>query len=199
MFGLGDWMYNVLGPDSAFLVVIFVFLIFFIDALVFPTLPELFFILGLMYYDPISLTFGVQLLIAAAVAEIVGSLILYYVVKRARIPGRIRRILDKYVNLLICKDERMLLLNRIAPMIPYSGAFVALIDSWKLPKSMFYITLGCLLKYGVIMLMSGFFFIYFSSGDAQTYTILFVLIVIAVSLMAAFLRKRKEGVTNENC
>ncbi|MCL1984317.1 MAG: hypothetical protein FWG58_02820 [Methanomassiliicoccaceae archaeon] len=196
MFNIGDWMYDVLGPDSAILVILFIFLIFFLDALVFPTLPELFFIIGFMY-DP-SLLFGLQLLLAAVAAEIAGITLLYYVVEHIRVPERIKKIADRYVGFLICSDERMLLVNRIAPMIPFAGAFISLIDSWKLSRSLFYVVLGCLLKYGIIMMMSNFFFEYFSGGDAQTYTIIFIIAVIAISMAAAFLRKKKGGLANEN-
>ena len=196
MFNIGDWMYDVLGPDSAILVILFIFLIFFLDALVFPTLPELFFIIGFMY-DP-SLIFGVELLMAAVVAEMAGITLLYYVVEHIRVPERIKKIADRYVKFLVCSDERMLLVNRVAPMIPFAGAFISLIDSWKLSRSLFYVVLGCLLKYGIIMMMSNFFFEYFSSGDAQTYTIILIIVVIAVSMAAAFLKKKKGGLANEN-
>ena len=196
MFNIGDWMYDVLGPDSAILVILFIFLIFFLDALVFPTLPELFFIIGFMY-DP-SLIFGVELLMAAVVAEIAGITLLYYVVEHIRVPERIKKIADRYVKFLVCSDERMLLVNRVAPMIPFAGAFISLIDGWKLSRSLFYVVLGCLLKYGIIMLMSNFFFEYFSSGDAQLYTIILIIVVIAVSMAAAFLKKKKGGLASEN-
>jgi len=196
MFSIGEWMYDIFGPDSAALVIMFVFLIFFIDALFFPTLPELFFIIGFMYSP--SLLFGLQLLTAVVIAEVLGIALLYWIVEHIRVPGRIKRIADRYVKFLICNDERMLLVNRVAPMIPFAGAFISLIDNWRISKAMFYIVIGCVIKYGIIMLMSNFFFNYFESGAAQTYTICLIIIVIAVSIAAAFLRKRKEGLTNEN-
>jgi membrane protein DedA with SNARE-associated domain len=83
-------------------------------------------------------------------------------------------------------------------MIPFAGAFISLIDDWKLSRSLFYVVLGCLLKYGIIMIMSNFFFEYFSSGDAQLYTILLIVAVIAISITAAFVKKKREGLSNEN-
>ena len=196
MFSIGEWMYDLFGPDNAVIVILFVFLIFFIDALFFPTLPELFFIIGFMY-DP-TFTFGLQLLGAAVIAEIAGISLLYWIVEHVRVPDRIKRIADRYVKFLVVSDERMLLVNRVAPMIPFAGAFISLIDSWRFSKALFYVVIGCIIKYGIIMLMSGFFFDYFESGAAQTYTIIFIIAVIAVSMAAAFLKKRKEGITNEN-
>ena len=194
MFSIGEWMYDIFGPDSAALVIMFVFLIFFIDALFFPTLPELFFIIGFMYSP--SLLFGLQLLTAVVIAEVLGIALLYWIVEHIRVPGRIKRIADRYVNFLICNDERMLLVNRVAPMIPFAGAFVSLVDSWRLDRALFYVVLGCVLKYGAIMLMSSFFYAYFSDGTAQTFTVVFIIAVIVVSIAFAFVRKRRLGFEN---
>ncbi|MDR0198885.1 MAG: hypothetical protein LBI08_03995 [Methanomassiliicoccaceae archaeon] len=198
MFGIGEWLQDVFGPYGAIGVILFVFLIFFIDALFFPTLPELFFILGFMAMPEQTLSYGLQLLGAAAVAEVAGITLLYWVVERVRVPDRIRRIADRYVKFLIVNDERMLLVNRAAPVIPFAGAFISLIDDWRLSKALFYVVLGCIIKYGLILLLSSFFFSYFSSGDAQTYTIILIVAVIAVSIAAAFMKKKKEGLANEN-
>jgi hypothetical protein len=197
MFNIGDWMYDLLGPDSAAIVILFIFLIFLIDAIAFPTLPELFFIIGFMY-DP-SLSFGFILLFAVVIAEVIGITLLYYVVEHVRVPERIKRIADRYVKFLVFSDERMLLVNRVAPMVPFAGAFISLIDGWKLSRSLLYVVIGCLLKYGIIMMMSSFFFEYFTEGDAQLYTIILIIAVIAISMAAAFLKRKKGGLANENC
>ena len=197
MFSIGAWMQDVFGPWGMIGVILFVFLIFFIDALVFPTLPELFFIIGFMF-EP-TLEFGLILLATAAVAEVLGITLLYYVVEHIRVPERVKKIADRYVKFLVCGDERMLLVNRAAPMIPFAGAFISIIDSWKLSRSLFYVVIGCIVKYGLIMIMSDFFFKYFSEeGDAQMYTIIFIIVIIAVSMIAAFMRKKKGGLADEN-
>ena len=197
MFSIGAWMQDVFGPWGIIGVILFVFLIFFIDALVFPTLPELFFIIGFMF-EP-TLEFGLILLATAAIAEVLGITLLYYVVEHIRVPERIKKIADRYVKFLVCSDERMLLVNRAAPMIPFAGAFISIIDSWRLSRSLFYVVIGCLVKYGLIMIMSDFFFKYFSEeGDAQMYTIIFIIVIIAVSMIAAFMRKKKGGLADEN-
>jgi hypothetical protein len=189
---IGGWMSGVFGPYGAIGILIFIMLIFLIDALIFPTLPELFFVIGFMY-DP-SLEFGCLLLTAAVIGEIIGICSLYYVVEKVKVPQRIRNIAGRYVNFLVVNDERLLLVNRMAPMIPFAGAFISIIDSWRLNRALFYVVIGCILKYGIIMLMSNFFFNYFSSGAAQTYTIIFIFLVIIISFMLAFARKRRAGI-----
>jgi len=202
MFGIGEWLQGVFGPYGVIGVILFVFLIFFIDALVFPTLPELFFIFGFMAMPQETFAqmveYGLYLLSAAVIAEVAGITLLYWIVEHVRVPERIKRIADRYVKFLIVSDERMLLVNRVAPVIPFAGAFISLIDDWRISKALFYVVIGCILKYGLILLMSSFFFSYFSSGDAETYTIIFIIAVIVISMIAAFSKKKKEGLANEN-
>jgi len=190
---IGGWISSIFGPYGAIGILICIMLIFLIDALFFPTLPELFFVIGFMY-DP-SLEFGCLLLLAAVIGEIVGICALYYVVEKVKVPQRIKNIADRYVNFLVVNDERLLLVNRMAPMIPFAGAFISIIDSWRLNRALLYVVTGCILKYGIIMLMSNFFFNYFSSDAAQTYTIVFIFLVIIISFMLAFARKRRVGIS----
>ncbi len=185
-------MYDVFGPYGAWGIIVFVFLIFFIDAVLFPTLPELFFIIAFMY-DP-AVSWGLIILAAAAVAEVAGVGLLYLVVERIRVPERIKRVCDRYTGFLLVGDERILLVNRVAPMIPFAGAFISLVDTWRLGRSMAYIVLGCVLKYGAIMLMSSSFYAFFSGSDAEMYTLLAVIAFIVLSMAASVLRKRKREV-----
>ena len=191
-FNISEWMLDVFGPHGAVGIIIFVTLIFFIDAVFFPTLPELFFVVGFMYM-PDSITFGISLLVVASIGEILGISLLYGIVDRVRIPERIRKIADKYVNFLMVSDERIFLMNRFAPMIPFAGAFISIIDEWDFKKSMGYVVLGCYLKYGLILLFSGFFFTFFSSDIAQTFTILMVVSIIVISLVLSIFKKRNIG------
>lgn len=183
-------MLEVFGPYGAIGIMVFVMLIFFIDAILFPTLPEMFFVIGFMYM-PDNIFFGISLLVAASIGEILGISILYIIVERIRMPERIKRVADKYINFLMVSDERIFLVNRFAPMIPFAGAFISIIDKWKYRKSMFYIILGCYLKYGVILMFSSFFYSFFSGDMAQTFTIAMVFVVIIISFALSFYKKKK--------
>jgi len=194
LFDIGGWLQGVFGPYGDWGILLFVFLVFFIDALVFPTLPELFFVIGFMAHP--SLGFGIELLMTAILAELIGISLLYYVVEKIKVPKRIKNLADRYINFLILGDERLLLVNRVAPMIPFAGAFISLVDSWRLKRAMFYVVIGCVIKYGAIMLMSNLFYRFFSSDAAQTYTIIFVIAVIVISLAFALIKKRRAGIEN---
>jgi len=195
LINLGQTIYDIFGANGSWGVVLCIFLIFLLDALIIPTLPELFFIICFTY-DP-SISFGIELLIAAIIAEWIGIFTLYYVVEHIRIPHKVSKIVNKYVKFLILGDERLLLINRVAPMIPFAGAFISIMK-WDVKKSLFYITLGCVLKYGAIMLMSNIFYSYFSGPDAQTYTLIFIFAIIIISFIASFIMKKRNGLTDED-
>lgn len=192
---IGQVIYDLFGDNGDLGVLLCIFLIFLLDALLVPTLPELFFILGFMagaeHNTPI--VFGCELLLMAILAELVGILSLYHVVKHIRIPKKIEKLVDTYTKFLVMGDERLLLLNRIAPMIPFAGAFIA-IAKWDLKKSIFYIVLGCVLKYGIIMLLSNMFLDFFSSDQAQLFMIIMIVVVIAVSMVLSIVVKKRHGI-----
>lgn len=186
---LTAFMLDVFGPFGEPGVVLMVFIAFLLDAMLIPFLPEIFIILGFSYNpEPY---FAVILVTVSILAEVIGNCILYLVVKKIRVPKRIRSIANKYVGILLVSDERMLLVNRIAPLIPYSGAFIAMVDGWKLSRALFYISLGCVLKYGLILSMSSIFYAYFSSNMASIMMIVFVVVILAISLALSYVRQKR--------
>jgi hypothetical protein len=192
MFNIGDWVYGLFGSNGELGLLLCIFLIFLIDALVFPTLPELFFVLAFMYRPDIP--FGLELLGVVIIAEVVGVAVLYIVVGHLRIPKRIERLVKKYTDFLVLGDERLILLNRIAPMIPFCGAFIRIVG-WDIKKSMLYVVIGGIAKYGLIMLLNNFFFGYFGSSEAQTITLVFIFAVIAVSFILSIFYKKKNAIS----
>lgn len=191
---IGSWIYNLFGNEGEIGLLLCIFLIFLLDALVIPTLPELFFIIGFMggakYREP--MVFGCELLLMAILAEIIGIYALYYVVKHVRVPKKIESVANKYTNFLIMSDERLLLLNRVAPMLPFAGAFIAL-SNWNVKKSFSFIVLGCVIKYGILMLLSNVFYNYFSSEVAGQVSLVMVFVVIGLSAFVSFFMKKKKG------
>lgn len=192
MIDISGWIYSIFGPYGGWGILLCVFLIFFIDAVIFPTLPELFFMFG-FFYQP-TLEFGIALLLIASVGEVLGVTILYLIVKKIGVPERIRRIFNKYIDFLVVSDERIFLVNRFAPMIPFSGAFIGLVDRWSYKKCMAYIVLGCYIKYGLILVLAAFFYISFDPAVAQNLSLILIVAVIALSFITSFLKKKRTGV-----
>ncbi len=188
---IGDWLYSIFGPHGSVGILIFIFLLFYIDSLIFPTLPEVFFILCFMY-DPTPY-WGAILLLVGAIAEFAGVTSLYLIVEHVRVPEKIRIVADKYSKFLILSDERMILVNRVAPVMPFTGAFISLIDSWDIKRAWIYLIVGYVLKYGVILLFANFFYAFFSGSQAEILSIAMIITVMAVSLIMAYRKKKREG------
>lgn len=196
---IGQSIYDLFGGNGDLGILLCIFLIFLLDALLVPTLPELFFILGFMAgaEHNVPIVFGCELLAAAVLAELAGIFSLYYVVKHIRIPKKIEKLVDTYTGFLVMGDERLLLLNRVAPMIPFAGAFIA-IAGWDTKKSAFYITVGCVLKYGVIMLLGNAMLGFFSSDRAEIFMIIMIFAVIGISMFLSFVVKKRRGLDGKD-
>ena len=190
MFDIGQTIFQSLQPLGTEGLLFCVFLLFFIDAIVFPTLPELFAVIIFMAQP--TAPFALLVLATIAAAEILGMSTLYFIIKKVRIPMRIQSAADKYCNMLFVKNEKIVLLNRVAPVLPFMGAFAA-ICNWDFRKVLAYTFIGGMLKYGAILAMSSLFFAYMSTGMAETVTIALVIGVIVISLTFSILKNRKEG------
>ena len=189
-------MYEIFGPYGAVGVVIFVFLIFYIDSVIFPTLPEIFFIVGFMY-NPTP-AWGLVMLATAMVAEIAGVTTIYLIVEYIKIPEIVKKAANKYSQFLLVSDERAILINRFAPILPFTGAFISIIESWTLKRGLFYLVIGCVLKYGLILLFANFFYAYFQGPAAEWVTIGFVIGVMVISLIVSYRKKKRSGLLDEN-
>ncbi|MCD6222430.1 MAG: hypothetical protein J7K12_01940, partial [Thermoplasmata archaeon] len=122
-----------------------------------------------------------------------GNSLLYILAKKARIPNFIKEIMKKYSSMLLLGDERILFLNNIAPVLPYSGAFMA-VNEWDYKKSIFYLESGAALKFSILLSLSNSFYIFFSKGMAKKATIVLIFITLAISFTLSYFRKRKiEG------
>lgn len=197
MSDVGSTLWGLFEPLGPWGGLIFIFLLFYIDAIIFPTLPELFVVLVFLAQDSGTgdwlILYGGLMLLTIVLAEIAGVMTLYLIIKRAKLGGfrtKISRAVERYRCFLLVQDERMILLNRIAPILPFLGGFIAL-SCWNLRKCITYVVIGGVLKYGVILLMSGFFLAYFSQGTAQAATLVLVIGILIASFVASCIRKRK--------
>jgi hypothetical protein len=144
-----------------------------------------------------TIPFAILVLATIAAAELLGTSTLYYIIKKVRVPKRIRSAADRYCNMLFVKNERIVLLNRVAPVLPFMGAFTA-ICNWNFRKVLAYTFIGGMLKYGAILAMSSLFFAYMTTGMAETVTMALVIAVIVISLTFSIIKNRKEGRAHES-
>jgi len=186
---IGDEIINFFGGFGAAGMLLALYTIFLIDSMIFPALPD-FFLLVIYSTNPHSITWGVMLLIIAVFASFSGNSILYFVVKKYSPPHFIKNLMVKYSNMLIIKDEKILLINRIAPVLPYTGAFIA-VNNWDYKKAITYIVFGATLKFGFLLLLSGTFYRLFDKGIAEKATFLLIAVTISISVIASYIEKRK--------
>ncbi len=196
MTDVGQMVFDFFSPFGPWGMLACIFVLFYVDAIVFPTVPELFTVIIFMAIP--ELWFGLTILGTIAVAEVLGLSTLYIVVRRIKVPRRIEGAVKRYRRFLVVGDERIILVNRVAPVIPFIGAFVA-ICNWSFRKAIAYTLAGGMAKYGIILALSGVFFAYLQTGMAQTVTIIMILVIIAISFVFSYIRSRKMRKANEDC
>ena len=199
MDGITEIISGIFNPSNVVGGLICIFLLFYIDAIIFPTLPEVFTVAIFTTQTQIALLwFALLILITIAVAEILGFCTLYYIVKKVRVPKLIQRAVDKFQAFLIYPDERMVLVNRVAPIVPFLGAFAS-ICNWSLRRSLLYNLVGGIVKYGLILLASVMFIEYWDRGTATAAALTMVIVVIILSFIASYYRKKKMTATQDTC
>ena len=199
MDGITEIISGIFNPSNVVGGLICIFLLFYIDAIIFPTLPEVFTVAIFTTQTQIALLwFALLILITIAVAELLGFCTLYYIVKKVRVPKLIQRAVDKFQAFLIYPDERMILVNRVAPIVPFLGAFAS-ICNWSLRRSLLYNLVGGIAKYGLILLASIMFVEYWDRGTATAVALTMVIMVIILSFIASYYRKRKMAATQDKC
>jgi membrane protein DedA with SNARE-associated domain len=200
MVDIGQEIYHFFSGMGPLGWLVAIFILFYIDAIIFPTLPELItviiFIAGLGTTSAWIL--GIMILSTIAIAEFAGLTTLYLIAKNVRIPKMINRVVCKYRDFLLVRDERIILVNRIAPVLPFIGAFVAILD-WSYRKSVIYTLVGGIMKYGIILLLSSWFFEMLSAGTAEIVTLIMVIAILVASFALSIIRRRRMRRQNANC
>jgi len=175
-----------------------VFLIFMVDAAIFPTIPELFAITFYVQYSALGiapLTWAMTLLLFALLGELCGNGLIYVIVSRLIVrKKRMPRIIDKaikgWAEFLVVRGEKTILMNRVAPAVPLIGVFIA-VCGWNVRKSFLYIVIGSLAKYSFILALVGYLNVAYDPQLAQWLTLSAVVIIVVVSIVAALIRKRR--------
>jgi hypothetical protein len=185
---LADFLQYLEGVHPA-IMILGLFLILCLDAMLVPTLPEVF-VMTLYMVDP-SVGWGLVLLATVVLAELTGNGILYLVAKRGLLPKFFQKALRKWAGLLIVKTERIILVNRAAPILPFVGAMIVL-QKWDPRKSFLFIFAGGALKYAFLLAFVGVFYQVFSGETAQNVTVSMIGAVIIVSIAQSYFAKKKH-------
>jgi membrane protein YqaA with SNARE-associated domain len=172
-------------------------LIIWLDGTAFPTVPEIWMVLifGAQPDSFSSFSWGAILVIVATLAGLAGNLTLYSLVKIAKLPNWIQKKMRQYTQFLIVKDERLLILNRFAPIVPYTGAFVAACG-WDLRKSVIYLLISGVAKSAFIVTISWLSFDNLREEVAFWVAVGVVAIMVTASIISSLIyrrRARKRG------
>lgn len=186
-----DFIHEVTG-GNIYLILLGVFLMFYLDSMVITILPEL---LILFFYDnPVkgisTVSWLVLLMFMASLGDVSGNFTVYLLFKKWKwFHKRASETLRKYVGLLVLKDEKLILLNRVAPALPMCGVFMAACN-WDVKKSLFYIFIGGAIKYTIILSFFEFFAWLYNERDTAFYiTFIFVVVFLVISF---FLGRRER-------
>jgi membrane protein DedA with SNARE-associated domain len=186
-----SFIIDVFNPTNVVGGLICTFLLFYVDAIIFPTVPEIFTMYFFASQTQIPTPwFGLLILVTIAVAEVLGFCTLYYLVKKLKVPKLIQKGVDKFQGFLIYPDERMILVNRVAPIVPFLGAFASMCH-WSLRKCVRYILIGGIAKYGLILLAGTLFIEFWDRITATVVVLVMVIVVIILSFIASYYRKKK--------
>jgi hypothetical protein len=178
-----DFIHDVTG-GNIYLILIGTFLIFYLDSMVITILPEL---LILFFYDnPVPgispITWLILLMLIASTGDVSGNFTVYLLFRKwGWFHKRVSEKLRKYVGLLVLKDEKLILLNRVAPALPMCGVFMAACN-WNVKKSLFYIFIGGAVKYTIILSFFEFFAWLYHERDTAFYiTFISVVVFLVIS------------------
>ena len=198
MPSLGDILSAALAQLGWPGLLVAMFLIFTVDSMVIPTLPEIFTIAFYLQYRSLGLepvTWAVAILTMAVLGEIAGNGSIYLIVSRLlvqkkRMPKLIDRAVKAWSQLLIVRGERVILVNRFAPAVPFLGVFIA-VCNWRVKRSFLYIVVGSVVKYSLLLALVGWLSVEYDPQLAQWLTLAAVVVIVALSVAAAMIRRKR--------
>ena len=165
-----------------------------IDGTAFPTLPEAWLVAiieGHTASSSLTFGFGVAMVLVATTASLAGTFTLYLLVRVGKLPKRISRAMQGYTRWLVVNDERVLILNRLAPLIPYTGAFIA-VNNWNVKKSALYVFTSGMAKMSAWIIVFAVLNVNLADSVNHWVSLGVVAVVITASIVASLVYKRKK-------
>ena len=188
-------LFGSLGPVGSLVILV---IIFALDAALFPALPEVWIVVTYTYRptEMLGPVAWAGLLLAMAVAgDVLGTSLLYvavrrWVVQRRRMPRWLERAMKKWTGFLLVQDERVIVMNRVVPVIPMVGAFIAALG-WDYRRSMAYVAIGGLAKYAILLYVVFAIGLAYDVATARWITLALVGVVVGLSFVVSWLRRRR--------
>lgn len=164
--------------------------LFSLDGMGLPVLPE---VVTLLIFAPEpTLDWGLQILAIIAVVETAAAGALFLVVRKVGLHPRLERAMSRYAAMLLGKDERLLLLNRFVPVLPAAGAFIHAAN-WRPMRSLAFIAIGSVLKYGLLLAGSALAFQWMDPTDATVLSVGAAAVFVGASWLVGRHQRRRAA------
>lgn len=197
----GAWLQASLGGLGVPGQLAMLFIIFFVDAVLFPMLPEAFVVLFYQTLPTFDTRFSdrtdliltaATLLVVILAAEVLANTFLYSLMKwkQERLPKRLIKAMNKWRQFLVVSDERIVLLNRVVPIMPFTGAFIA-VSPWNPKLAMAYLALGGALKYGAVIAIVAIAGLVFDPQQTWWISVALIVVILAISGVSHVLLKKR--------
>jgi len=187
-------LFASLGPAGSLVAIL---LVFAIDAALFPALPEAWIVVTYSYRPEVfsPTAWAGLLLLMAVTGDVLGTAVLYALVRRVLVRGRrmphwLEAGMRRWTGFLLVRDERVILLNRLAPVVPFVGAFMATLR-WNFPRSIAFVAVGGLAKYAFLLYLVFAIGVAYNVGTARAITLVLVVIVVALSFFGSWFFRRR--------
>ncbi|MEM4264577.1 MAG: hypothetical protein QW505_02160, partial [Thermoplasmata archaeon] len=118
----------------------------FLDGFAVPTLPEAWLILIALSNTGVPvLIWALSLVLIGTAAAVTAQILLYSTIKKVGLPKRLKGWMNRYAKFLIVSDEKLAFMNWLVPVVPFTGAFVA-VCNWRARRAFLLSTAGGLTK-----------------------------------------------------
>jgi hypothetical protein len=172
-----------LGLVTAFAVISF------LDGFAIPTLPEAWLIL--IALTDTTVPWGLLLVLVGTASAVGAQFLLYSIVRKTGMPSRIKKVMNKYTKILIVPSEKLAFVNWLAPVVPFTGAFIAVREDWKPKLAFSYSVLGGLVKMTILVAIAILFPRLVPPETVADASLVLILVVLAVSIAATLIRHRR--------
>lgn len=163
----------------------------FLDGFAIPTLPEVWLIfIALSNTGVSSLIWALALIIVGTASAISAQILLYSTIKKIGLPRRLRGWMNKYAKFLIVSDEKLAFMNWLVPVVPFTGAFVA-VCSWRAKKAFLLSTAGGLTKMSIIVGIAITFPMLIDAEMVGDASLVLILAVLLASLSVTYWKRRR--------
>lgn len=177
--------FQAIGPLG--LVIAFA-MISFLDGFAIPTLPEAWLLIIALTDPGIPRPVWGVLLVAVGVAAAVGAqFLLYSIVKKVGMPKRIKKYMNKYTKILIVSNERLAFVNWLAPVVPFTGAFMAVCD-WKPRLAFAYSILGGIVKMSALVTIALVFPLLLPPETVADASLVLIIVILVASMTVTYVR-----------